>query len=252
MIIDAPSRAQIPALRALWREAFGDGEEFLDIFWRTAFSFDRCRCVTLEGDVAGALYWFDCECRVERVAYISAVATARSHRGQGICRRLIEDVHGHLEKLGYVGAVLVPGSAELFEFYRKLGYEVCSSIDEVACTSSEEAVELRRVGVDEYARLRRKLLPLGGVVQEGENLSFLNEQTELYAGEGFLLAARRTGEKLNGIELLGDADRASAIVSALGCAEGSFRVPGGDKPFAMYFSLDGKSYAPEYFGLAFD
>jgi hypothetical protein len=77
MNINAPTLDLIPALRGLWKEAFGDSDDFLDMFWRTAFSYDRCRCVTVDGEVAAALYWFDCECRGERVAYIYAVATAK-------------------------------------------------------------------------------------------------------------------------------------------------------------------------------
>ena len=60
MIIDAPKLECVPALRALWREAFGDGDEFLDTFFDTAFSKERCR-VAIDGErTVGALYWFDC------------------------------------------------------------------------------------------------------------------------------------------------------------------------------------------------
>lgn len=252
MNIDAPSLDLVPALRGLWKDAFGDSDEFLDLFWRTAFSPDRCRCVTLDGELASALYWFDCECRGKRVAYIYAVATAKKYRGRGICRHLMEDTHAELKAQDYVGAMLVPGSEGLFDFYSKLGYKSCGSIGEITCRAAENAAEVRRIDIEEYAKLRRDFLPNGGVVQEGENLAFLQEQTELYTGEGFLLATHRAGETLHGLELLGAADRAPSIVRALGCTEGKFRVPDGNKSFAMYFPLDEKHPAPEYFGLAFD
>ena len=60
MIINAPDSAQIPALRRLWQQAFGDSEQFLDIFFETAYSPDRCRCVIVDDQLAAALYWFDC------------------------------------------------------------------------------------------------------------------------------------------------------------------------------------------------
>ena len=252
MNIDAPTLDLIPALRGLWKEAFGDSDEFLDLFWRTAFSTDRSECVTVDGEVAAALYWFDCECRGERVAYIYAVATAKKYRGRGICRRLMEDTHAKLKAQGYVGALLVPGSEWLFDFYAKLGYKNCGSIGEINCRAAEKETEIRRIDIEEYAKLRRGFLPHGGVVQEGENLAFLKEQTELYAGDSFLLAARRAENSLFGLELLGDAEKTSAILHSLGCTEGTFRLPDGNKPFAMYFTLDEKHPAPEYFGLAFD
>ena len=100
MIIDNPTPSQIPALRSLWREAFGDSDEFLDIFMDTAFSLDRCRCVTIGGNVVAALYWFNCSFTDMPVAYIYAVATAYEYRGQGICQRLMSDTHSHLSSLG--------------------------------------------------------------------------------------------------------------------------------------------------------
>lgn len=252
MTIDAPLPGQVSQLRALWQEAFGDTEEFLDAFFDTAFSPDRCRCVCTDGKVAAALYWFDCSHMGRPVAYLYAVATAKACRGQGLCRRLMEDTHAHLEKLGYVGAVLVPGSEDLFRLYGGLGYQVCGGISQLTCIPGDRGTTLHRVDRDVYARLRRELLPSGSVVQEGENLDLLLTQAALYAGPGFLLAARQEGQKLQGLELLGDTAAAPGILQALGCVSGTFRVPG-DTPFAMYHPLENTGLpAPAYFGLAFD
>ena len=70
MRFDAPKREEISALRALWQEAFGDPDSFLDLFFASAFSENRARCAYLDGNLAGALYWFDCHCDGARVAYI--------------------------------------------------------------------------------------------------------------------------------------------------------------------------------------
>ena len=55
MNIDVPRKGQIPALRALWREAFGDSDAFLDTFFATGFSPDRCRCIVEGGEAQAAL-----------------------------------------------------------------------------------------------------------------------------------------------------------------------------------------------------
>ena len=255
MIIDAPNRSQIPELRSLWQEAFDDTEEVVDDFGRTAFHTDRCRCAVTDGKVAAALYWFDCLHMGRRIAYVYAVATAKAYRRQGIGHELMEDTHRHLEKLDYEGVILVPGSKELFRYYEGMGYRTCSTIREFSCTAvkGEEEVLLRSIDRTEYAQLRRQLLPQGGVVQENENLDFLQTQDMLYAGPSFLLAAEKDGDRLFGVELLGDETKAPEIVSALGCVQGTFRVPGEGKPFAMYRSLKESALpAPIYFGLAFD
>ena len=253
MTIDAPRNDQRPALWALWQEAFGDGSDFLARFESTAFSPDRCRCVTVDGRIGAALYWFDCALNGQPIAYLYAIATATALRGRGLCRALVWDTHEHLRARGYAGTVLVPGSRALFELYEKLGYRTCSSIGELCCSASADGTVLRQIELTEYADLRRTLLPKNSVIQEQENLTFLRTQATLYTGQGFLLAARRESDTLYGMELLGDPTAAPAIVRALGCKTGRFRVPGTDRPFAMYHPLrDGAPPPPAYFGLAFD
>jgi len=199
------------------------------------------------------LYWFDCFFEEKKIAYIYAVATLKAYRGKGLCSSLMEDMHRHAAMLGYIGTILVPGSGTLFNFYEKLGYSTCSYISEFICSASDNTTELRKLDTHEYARLRRAFLPTNGVIQENENLRFLQAQAEFYLGNGFLMAARREKDKLNGIELLGDTKAAPSAVRSLGCTEGRFRAPGTDKPFAMYRALtEGTPSTPSYFGLAFD
>ena len=254
MIISRPSWEDVPALRALWKEAFGDGDAFLDGFFKTAFSTHRASIARIGSDIVGMLYWFDCEARGERCAYIYAVATAKAQRGQGVCGALMEDTHRLLRDSGYSGAVLVPGSAELFRFYDKLGYKICSLIDEIAVTAGMAPIPIHEIDKEEYARLRRKFLPAGGVVQEMENLDFLKVYARFYAGDGFVLAGYKNADTFTGIELLGNTNRdhCAAITRALGAKAAHIRVPGDRRPFAMHYPLSKESCAPKYFGLAFD
>ena len=253
MTIDMPSAIQTDGLRQLWKEAFGDSDAFLDAFFATAFSPERCRCAAEQGKVVGALYWFDATHLGNPVAYLYAVATAGASRGRGICHALMEDTCRYLQKRGYAGTILVPGSEALFRFYEKMGYRVCSYIREFACDATPKAVALQPVDAKEYAARRRQLLPAGGVVQEGENLAFLGTQARLYAGEDLLLAATMQDGMLYAQEFLGDTALCPGILHTLGCARGKFRVPGNEKPFAMYRLLEENGQpAPSYFALAFD
>ena len=123
MKIDYPTQEQTEELRSLWQEAFGDEDAFLDLFYTHGFSPDRCRCVTVGGQLAGALYWFDCSFQGRPIAYLYGVATAKAFRGKGICSALMENTHNHLNYLGYGGIVLVPAEEGLFRMYENLGYE---------------------------------------------------------------------------------------------------------------------------------
>lgn len=252
MTIDRPAAGQIPALRQLWQQAFGDTDAFLDSFFSTGFSPDRCRCLWEEDQVAAALYWFDGEYRRKSVAYLYAVATAEAFRGQGLCHTLMENTHAHLAALGYAGTVLVPGSESLFHFYARMGYRVFSTVGEFSCTASGPAVPLQPISPKEYARLRKALLTENSVIQEGATLTFLQTQADFFAGNGILLAVSRNGGTAFIPELLGDPATAPGILKTLGAEKGTFRIPGNARPFAMYRSLTAAPPAKGYFGLALD
>lgn len=239
----------ITKLRNLWKQAFGDTDDFLDGFFATGFSPDRCHYLTQDGLLAAALYWFDCQLDGRKLAYVYAVATDEAFRNRGMCRRLLNETHDRLRSLGYSGALLVPGSDDLFRLYEKLGYRTCSCVTEFTCAAGTP-VPLRPVDIQTYAALRRQHLPAGSVLQEGATLDFLARFAEFYAGDGCVLAASLDGPTAYVHELLGTAD-AAGITAALGATHGRIRTPGQGKPFAMYFALD-NAPAPAYFGLALD
>lgn len=253
MNINFPLESQIPQLRHLWKEAFHDTDEFLNLFFKTAFDPHRCRCVSENGEILAALYWFNCEYMDKPIAYIYGVATAKARRGQGICGKLMHDTHMHLTKLGYEGTLLVPGCEELFHFYQNNGYRLCSCIREFDCLAAPEEVTILPIDKTEYARLRKLLLPNGSVIQEKENLEFLQSQFTFYMGLGFILAAHVEKDILYGAELLGDISSAPGILHTLGYEKGTFRTPGHGKPFTMYYPLGNTALpVPNYFGFAFD
>lgn len=249
-MIDHPETAQIPGLRKLWQEAFGDSEDFLDIFFAHGFHSSRCRCITESSNPVAALYWFDCSCSGKKIAYLYAVATARSHRGQGLCHRLMENVHRLLAEQGYSGAILVPGEASLFDFYGKMGYLTIPCASRFSAMAGENANAVACLTPAEYAIRRKALLPANAVLQEGENLSFLSQICELYGGEGWVMAAAAEESTLTAMEFLGDSSRIPGILKALNVVQGHFRSVG-NEPFAMYLPLDAAE-APAYFGLPFD
>lgn len=252
MRFDFPTEKQIPQLLQLWKAVFGDYGGFWELFLHTDFRADHCRCITENGQLAAALYWFDCSCAGDKTAYIYAVVTNPSFRGRGLCRALMEDTHRQLAALGYASVLLVPESEGLRSMYRKMGYRDCTGVKEVSCTAGETAVSIRSIDPEAFASLRRRFLSEKGVVQERENLTFLAAQAQLYAGGDFLLAAYAQEDVLHGMELLGNPDAAPGILRALGFSRGVFRMPGEDKPFAMFHPLKEDAAIPDYFGFAFD
>lgn len=251
MKIYNPSFSDIPELRKLWKEAFGDTDDFLDKFFSVGFSTERSMCISEDNKVVSALYWFNCFKNGEKFAYIYAVATAKSHRCQGLCQKLMRITHEKLKDAGYTGAILVPGSKSLFDFYERLGYKICSYVDEFKIKASTSHIIISQINAEEFSELRKCYLPEGALVQEGENLSFLSSFAKFYRGEDFLLAAYKNEDTLTGTEILGSTQNLGAVVNSLNCTDGFFRTPGNSKPFSMYYPFTNAD-PPSYFGLAFD
>ena len=277
-------------LRRLWIRAFGE-PDFWDSFFGTAFRADHTCCIEEEKRVAAALYWFDCVCRGQKIAYIFAVATDPDCRHRGLCRRLMQESHSRLRQQGYDAAMLVPAEEGLVRMYENMGYRPCTSVREFTCRAGDDIVSLEKISGEEFILRRRELLPAGSVLQEGETIDLLQTMAEFYAGEELLLTAWKEGDSLTVPEYLGDPGLAPAVVRALGCRQGSFRMPGetpgtvapvvrrgqtsGERgcekkegglegfslteesylsvrPFAMWYPLTEEAQKPVYFAFAFD
>lgn len=249
MTIDSPKQHNIPALRKLWQEAFEDGDDFLDGFFSTGFSPIRCRCLWQNNTLAAALYWFDCQWAGKKVAYVYAVATLKDFQGKGLCRALMEDTHAHLHKEGYAGAVLVPGSEELFKLYGKLGYAPCCKKTELTMQANKPVTNCRQITVSEYHNLQKMFLPENAVFHGETALVFVATFCKFYAGEGFAFCAGKDEDTLYFQEFLGDISKVPGILTALKAEKGVLRIPGG-REFAMYHSLHGDSALPDYFDIS--
>ena len=224
MIIDHPAPGSEPHLRRLWQNAFGDPDAFLDDFFRTAYSPARCLCAWEDHRLLAAVYWFGCTCREQRIAYLYALAVEEDCRGRGIGTVLMEKTHAVLASQGYAGVLLVPQQTRLQALYTRLGYSRGPEIGQWHCRAADEGTALRSLDAPAYAAARRAYLPVGGVGQAGENLSFLQTQARFWAGEDFVLTARLEENRLTGLELLGNLQAAPRILRALHCTEGTFRT----------------------------
>ena len=153
---------------------------------------------------------------------------------------------------------------ELLSENSKCSFCLCENIESEQTLHAFEktAFTIRKISKDEFAQLRRTFLPQNAVIQENENLDFLEKQAVFYAGENFLFTALDSeidGDEsfslekhLHGIEFLGDESRIPDILKALGYTSASFRTIGNEKPFGMYLSFTEDDFVPSYLGFAFD
>ena len=167
-----PQQIHIPGLRKLWQEAFGDTDAFLDGFFSTAFSPERCVCIVQGERVLSAAYWLDAQLPEGKAAYIYAVATLKECRGRGLATKIMKALEEMLRRRDYVAAILVPAQQSLAEFYGGMGYGFFGGICECSALAKSPGIALRKINAAEYGALRKRYLPAGGVIQDGESLRF--------------------------------------------------------------------------------
>lgn len=184
MIIKHPAPHHKEGQIALWMEAFQEPKESPETFFATAFSPDRSMVCLEEDGVVAALYWFDCLWNDKKVAYIYAVATLLSHRGQGLCNKLMAKTHEHLKEQGYHGAILVPAEDSLFSFYKKMGYLPCcpGAIPPEKYTPCHCEGDLSPVAIsmEEYLTLQKDLLPQDAITHTPIAYQYLKHFGEFY------------------------------------------------------------------------
>lgn len=248
MIIDNPSPRHIPALRRIWQQAFGDSDTFLDTFFETGFSYDRCRCVFRENEPVAAVYLFDCQWYGKKVAYLYALAVEKSHQKQGLSRLLLADTHAWLQQIGYSGAVMEPATESLTVYYERLGYHRFGGRSEQEFSAGKLPAAAIQLGDLGYEQARDRLLPDNAIRQEGVFTKTLHTQAEFYGCEDFVAAVSREEPRI--YEFLGDIRYIPGLLSQLNIKKAAVRLPGGE-PTAVYLSFSGEDI-PGYFGLPMD
>lgn len=146
----APS--DLPGIIALWQEAFGDSPEAVSYFFKT---FPNCISYAAEEDgrIVSMVHALPQVLSPDLpAAYLYAVATLRSHRGNGLCRQLMAFAEDDLKKQGFACCVLTPGEPDLFAFYKELGYETAFTRTRTVFKTGTP------VSIEEYMQLRGQLL----------------------------------------------------------------------------------------------
>lgn len=110
------------AVKDLWQEAFGDNDDFTDTFLMHYYSRSRMLAAERNGKLAAMLHLVPFESELGRTAYVYGVATALSHRGQGLATDLLRQAESLCRKRGVDALALIPDGEGLRDFYARLGY----------------------------------------------------------------------------------------------------------------------------------
>lgn len=116
-------KQDVTGIISLWQEAFGDTEQAVMDFF-TAFPNCLSYVAEEQGEILAMAHAIPQNLSPDtKAVYVYAVATAKTHRGRGLCRDLMAFLEADLKKRGVEACVLTPADGGLFHFYENLGYE---------------------------------------------------------------------------------------------------------------------------------
>ena len=109
--------------RRLWKEVFGDSDEFITSFIKSFYSEENMLCIERDSRVVSMLHVVPFELDGKKVAYIYAVATDADARGQGLATKLIRQAIEKTKAEGYKAVFTLPADEGLREFYSRFGFK---------------------------------------------------------------------------------------------------------------------------------
>lgn len=111
----------------LWNEAFGDGNDTIDLFFDTALKFENVPVIADEGKILSVLYLIETEIvnstSSHSAYYIYAAATRKSHRQKGLMAELLEYSARLAGERNIDYLFLCPETEKLYNYYEKQGFK---------------------------------------------------------------------------------------------------------------------------------
>ncbi len=112
----------LPAMEALWQEAFGPDDQAKEIIEKFA-GVTHAWVNERDGQIAGMLLAPPAQIDTHKGVYLCGLATAQSWRGKGVATELLQQVTDLLKQVGVEFAALIPENDDLYGFYEKRGYQ---------------------------------------------------------------------------------------------------------------------------------
>ena len=120
------NQSDLPSLKALWQEVFGDSDDVVNFFFDYAADLNNAY-VYKDGDrCVSAFYLIDAPIlegnASKKAKYLYAAATLPEYRKQGIMSEMIKYAIYRLKFSGYDYLYLYPADEKLYSYYQNLGF----------------------------------------------------------------------------------------------------------------------------------
>ena len=156
----------------LWKEAFDDEKWFIVAFIEYVLENEKLYIWEKEDELVSMLAVIRGEGidnsegnrKIQEVGYIYGVATALKYRKMGYSKLLMQHLLKEFRK-EKIDAILVPENAGLFDFYKKIGFEIFSNMQRRKIDYKEnhnilegKIENFKSISFEEYNIIREKFL----------------------------------------------------------------------------------------------
>ncbi|MBR5452912.1 MAG: GNAT family N-acetyltransferase [Clostridia bacterium] len=121
-------KEDLPEIRLLWQEAFGDSTEYIDRFISTLDITRDIFVMRVDGTVramhCAVPVYLRCGDILEKGVYFYSCCTKKEFRGMGLLRELMSFSHEELARRGERFAVVTPARPGLFPMYLSFGFSL--------------------------------------------------------------------------------------------------------------------------------
>ena len=159
MLIDNKEK-YVDSLINLWQKVFGDEREYIELFFKEAYSDSECFGEIVDGEVVSAFYLLKCiiKCdgKIYRGRYLYAAATLPEYRGKGLMAKLIKEALEYAENENLDFIALVPADDGLYDYYGRFSFR--ESMFKYKHTIKNDTATMRAyreiTDSDEFCRIR--------------------------------------------------------------------------------------------------
>lgn len=184
-LIRFSNKKDIPSLKFLMKEIFGDHDSFINLFFNYKYE-NNALIYEIDGEIVSCAFLLSAHIQIDNnqypITYLYACATKPEYRGNGYMKEILEEAYKIACTRNEAGIFLLPANESLYYFYGKNNFTTFfyKTIEhykpsQIAATTSLLS-SFSFINGKEYSQIRQKLLLQDGAIHWDETHFLLMEK----------------------------------------------------------------------------
>ncbi len=181
----------IPELKKIWKECFGDSDEYIDFFFKNKFFHTGCVALTENSIPVGCAYLLPVRSEeygnTKQGYYVYAVGILKEHRGKGLFKKMHECIYEYVRS-NNMFLILCPANEKLCNYYKRLGYIENAFVSEISLTKANNPPQYKtyKLTPDKFFKMREN--EFSNLIEWDENsLSYILKENKFAGGDAIVI-----------------------------------------------------------------